>query len=97
RFKSKTRGKEDIAIKFFTNVFQTVPCANLAIRELNILNNTSHDSVVRMLGAYGIFDESGELQSVYHITAYCGRNLRDILDSELRYKMQQLKSMMSDL
>ncbi|GMS86421.1 hypothetical protein PENTCL1PPCAC_8596, partial [Pristionchus entomophagus] len=51
----------------------------------------------RMLGAYGTYDDSGELQSVYHITAYCGRNLRDVLDKEQRYTMKQLKSMMSDL
>ncbi|GMS86518.1 hypothetical protein PENTCL1PPCAC_8693 [Pristionchus entomophagus] len=96
-FKSKQRDKPDIAVKYFTDVFRDLSWANLAYRELNLLNNIRHDNVVRGLGAYGIYGESGELQSVYHITAYCGRNLRDIIENDERYSMKQLKSMMSDL
>ncbi|GMS92344.1 hypothetical protein PENTCL1PPCAC_14519, partial [Pristionchus entomophagus] len=86
-----------IAIKFFTNVFQDVPWANLALRELNLLNNTKHDNVVRMLGAYYVKDDLGELQSVYHITEYCGRDLKEVIEKGPKYSMQQVKSMMNDL
>ncbi|GMS97320.1 hypothetical protein PENTCL1PPCAC_19495, partial [Pristionchus entomophagus] len=97
RFKSKTRDKNGIAIKFFTNVFKDVPWANLALRELNLLNNTKHDNVVRMLGAYFVEDGLGEIQSVYHITEYCGRDLKEVIEKGSKYSMQQVKSMMNDL
>ncbi|GMS82267.1 hypothetical protein PENTCL1PPCAC_4442, partial [Pristionchus entomophagus] len=87
-------GTRSIAVKKFSNPFESIERAKLILRELNLLRTIEHKNIVRLVDSYNV--ENGTETSLYHITVYCGTPLNEII-AHGKYWMELVKKWTTEL
>ncbi|KAF8361493.1 hypothetical protein PRIPAC_88416, partial [Pristionchus pacificus] len=98
-------GAPSIAVKKFIQrtPVMTKDRALLILRELNLLRSMRHPNIVRLVDKYAVVDHSctpsqvpETMQSIYHITLYCGVPLSSVI-ARGDYDMAQAKTWIREL
>ncbi|GMS86366.1 hypothetical protein PENTCL1PPCAC_8541 [Pristionchus entomophagus] len=69
-------GSRSVVIKIFTSPFQSKDRAQAILRELNLLRTIRHENIILLLECYTVDESLFSMESIYHITEYCGEPLR---------------------
>ncbi|GMS83354.1 hypothetical protein PENTCL1PPCAC_5529, partial [Pristionchus entomophagus] len=89
-------GSRSVAVKRFSTPFQTRDRAQLILRELNLLRTINHENIVHLIECYTVENGPTDMESIYHITDYCGEPLRRKIDAG-QYSMDHAKKWTREL
>ncbi|GMS82266.1 hypothetical protein PENTCL1PPCAC_4441, partial [Pristionchus entomophagus] len=89
-------GSRSVAVKRFSTPFQTRDRAQLILRELNLLRTINHENIVHLIECYTVENGPDNMESIYHITDYCGEPLRKKIDAG-QYSMDHAKKWTREL
>ncbi|GMT22786.1 hypothetical protein PFISCL1PPCAC_14083, partial [Pristionchus fissidentatus] len=93
---SKIPNVPHVVVKKFFD-FSNVNLARLCHRELTILNKMKHENIVRFLIAYTDDTDEENVRTLYHITEYCGKSLRQVINDEDKIKMNDVKYIVTQM
>ncbi|GMT23107.1 hypothetical protein PFISCL1PPCAC_14404, partial [Pristionchus fissidentatus] len=86
-----------IVVKKMIDLSDNLHMARLCLRELTILKKMNHENIARLLTTYTLDPNETSLCTVYHITEFCGKSLRQVIEQNDRIQMRDVKLLITQL